>query len=98
MATRNGSNAAAKSRREGRKAVAPAGWSGRSGVVWWMVAGGIVAVTSTLAVLLTIAKPTSGQRISPINGPDINDLRATVGAGGYTAPPWPAPADATAAV
>jgi len=98
MATRNGSNAAAKSRRDGRQAVAHARSSGRSGVVWWIVAGGIVAVTSALVVLLTIAKPTGGQRISPINGPDINDLPATVAAGGYTAPPWPAPADATAAV
>jgi hypothetical protein len=98
MATRNGSNAAANSRPDGRKAVAHARSSGRSGVVWWIVAGGIVAVTSALVLLLTIAKPTGGQRASPTNGPDINDLPATVAAGGYTAPPWPAPADATAAV
>jgi hypothetical protein len=94
MATRNGSNAAAKSRRDGRKAVAYARSSARSGTGWWVAVSGIVA----LAVLLTIARSVGGQRTSQMKGPDINDPAATTAVGGYTTPPWPAPADATAAV
>jgi hypothetical protein len=97
MATRNGSNAAAKSRRDGRNAIAHARSSARRGKVWWVVAGAIAAVTSAL-VLLTIAKSPGGQRTSHPKSPDINDPAATVAVGGYTTPPWPAPADATAAV
>src|SRR5277367_4906027 len=70
MATRKGSNAAAKSGRDGSKAVAHARSSARSGVVWWVVAGGIVAVTTALVVLLAIAKSTGGQRTSQTKGPD----------------------------
>src|SRR5271163_4291832 len=98
MATRKGSNAAAKSRRDGRKVVAHARSSARSGAVWWVVAGGIVAVTTALVVLLTIAKSTGGQPTSQTKGHDINNPPATVAVGGYTTPPWPAPADASAAV
>jgi len=98
MATRKGSNAAAKSGRDGSKAVAHARSSARSGVVWWVVAGGIVAVATALVVLLTIAKSTGGQRTSQTKGHDINNPPATVAVGGYTTPPWPAPADASAAV
>jgi hypothetical protein len=95
MATRNGSNAAAKSRRDGRKAVAYARSSARSGTGWWIAASGIVA----LVLLLTIARSIGGQRTTPqTKGPDINDPAATIAVGGYTTPPWPAPADATAAV
>ena len=94
MASRNGSNAAAKSRRGGRKAVAYARSSAHSGTRWWVAASGIVA----LVVLLTIARSIGGQRTSQTKGPDINDPTATIAVGGYTTPPWPAPADATAAV
>jgi len=95
MATRNGSNAAAKSRRDGRKAVAYARSSARSRTGWWIAASGIVA----LVLLLTIARSIGGQRAtSQTKGPDINDPAATIAVGGYTTPPWPAPADATAAV
>ncbi|HEX4391358.1 MAG TPA: hypothetical protein VH084_07420 [Mycobacterium sp.] len=94
MATRNGSNAAAKSRRDGRKAVAHARSSARTGTRWRVAASGIVA----LVVLLTIARSVGGQRTSQTKGPDINDPAATIAVGGYTTPPWPAPADATAAV
>src|ERR1700749_762314 len=95
MATRNGSNAAAKSRRDGRKAVADARSSARSRTGWWISASGIVA----LVLLLTIARSIGGQRTTPqAKGPDINDPAATIAVGGYTTPPWPAPADATAAV
>ena len=73
MATRKGSTAAAKSRRDGSKAVAHARSSARSGVASWVVAGGIVAVATALVVLLTIAKSTGGQRTSPTKGPDINN-------------------------
>ena len=65
-----------------------------AGTGWWVAASGIVA----LVVLLTIARSIGGQRTSPTNGPDINNPAATVAVGGYTTPPWPAPADATAAV
>jgi hypothetical protein len=92
MATRNGSNADAKS--NGRKAVARARSSARSGTGWWVAASGIVA----LVVLITIARSIGGQRTSQTKGPDINDPAATIAVGGYTTPPWPAPADATAAV
>ena len=98
MATRKGSTAAAKSRRDGSKAVAHARSSARSGVASWVVAGGIVAVATALVVLLTIAKSTGGQRTSPTKGPDINNPPATVAVGGYTTPPWPAPTDPSAAV
>src|SRR5437879_12815873 len=97
MATRNGSNAGAKSRRDGRKAVAHARSSTRRGKVWWVVAGAVAVVTSAL-VLLTIAKSPGGQRTSRTKSPDINDPAATVAGGGYTTPPWPAPADATTPV
>jgi hypothetical protein len=94
MATRNGSNAAAKSTRDGRKAVAHARSSDRSGTRWWIAASGIVA----LAVLLTIGRLISGPHTPQTKGPDINNPAATIAVGGYTTPPWPAPADATAAV
>jgi hypothetical protein len=92
MATRNGSNAAAKSRRDGRKVVAHARSSARTATGWWIAASGIVA----LVVLLTIARSIGGQRTSQTHGPDAP--AATIAVGGYTTPPWPAPADATAAV
>ncbi|MGB9252292.1 MAG: hypothetical protein WCC28_21545 [Mycobacterium sp.] len=94
MATRNGSDAAAKTRRDGRKAVAHARSSALSGTRWWIAAIGIVV----LVVLLTIARLIGWQRTSQTKGPDINDPAATVAVGGYTTPPWPAPADATDAV
>src|ERR1700734_2426638 len=81
MATRNGSNAAAKSRRDGRRAVAYARSSARSGTGWWIAASGIVA----LVLLLTIARSIGGQRTtSQTKGPDINDPAATIAVGGYT--------------
>jgi hypothetical protein len=98
MATGKGSNAATKSRRDGRKAVARARSSDGSRLVGWVIAGGIIAIASALVALFAISKLPGKQGISQAMSPDINNPAATIAVGGYTAPPWPAPADASAAV
>lgn len=97
MATSKDSPADAKAQREGRKTVARVRSSTRAGAIRWVLAGAVAAVTSSL-VLLAIAKSHGGQNGSQSPGPDINNAPATVAVGSYTSPPWPAPADTSAAV
>jgi len=97
MAMRKGFPSAAKAQREGRKTVARVRSSTRAGAIRWVLAGAVAAVTSTL-VLLAIAKSHGGQHGSQAPGHDINNAPATVAVGSHTSPPWPAPADASAAV
>lgn len=98
MALRKGSNTAAQKRHDGRKAVARARSSGRSGLVWWLLASGAVVVAAAMIVVFTLTKLPGGQHASVAKGPVINSPPATIAVGDYTTPPWPAPEDASAAV
>jgi hypothetical protein len=97
MTIRKGPDAMAKPRRDGRKAVGQARSGGRSGWMWWAGVGVVVVAAITVVVIVTFVKP-PGQRALQAGEPDINKPPATIAVGDYTAPPWPAPADASAAV
>lgn len=86
-----------KLRRDGRRAVRNARLGTRVGALGWLLAG-CTTVIALVAALAVIMRPSGGQRISLGPEPDIHGAPATVAAGGYSTPPWPAPADATAAV
>lgn len=81
----------------GAKAVARARSGRRSGRMWWAGVGVVVAAAIAAVVIITSLKSTEQRAL---NGawPDINNPPTTMGVGGYTAPPWPAPNDASAAV
>jgi hypothetical protein len=97
MTMRKGPGAMAKQRRDGRKAVALARPGRGIGWMWWAGVGVVVMAAIASVVIITLVK-SPGQRALKALGPDINNPPATVGVGDYTAPPWPAPADASAAV
>lgn len=97
MTIRKGPGAMAKPRRDGRKTVARAQSGRRSGWMWWAGAGVVVLAAIATVVLVTSVK-SPGQHASKAVEPDINNPPATIAVGDYTAPPWPAPADASAAV
>jgi hypothetical protein len=65
--------------------------------MWWAGVGVVVMAAIASVVIITSVK-SPGQRASKAGQPDINNPPATVAVGDYTAPPWPAPADASAAV
>lgn len=87
----------AKPQCDGRKAVAQARSGGRSRWVWWVGVGVVVMAAITVVVIVTFVK-SPGQRALQAAEPDINKPPATIAMGDYTGPPWPAPADASAAV
>jgi hypothetical protein len=97
MTIRKGPGAMAKPRRDRRKAVGQARSGGRSGWMWWAGVGVVVVAAITVVVIVTLVK-SPGQRALQAGEPDINKPPATIAVGDYTAPPWPAPADASAAV
>jgi hypothetical protein len=65
--------------------------------MWWVGVGVVVVAAITVVVIVTFVK-SPGQRALQATAPDINKPPATIAVGDYTAPPWPAPADASAAV
>ncbi|MGX9787206.1 hypothetical protein [Mycobacterium sp. MMS18-G62] len=92
-----GQNSGSESSRTAHKAVTQAR-SGRRGGRWWWI-GGTAIVVALLVVVIVTALRTNGQRSSPdTSASGLNNPPATVAAGGNTPPPWPAPADAAAAV
>ncbi|TNC29660.1 hypothetical protein [Amycolatopsis alkalitolerans] len=86
----------AAKRKSSAKAVARARSGGRSG---WLWGGAAVAVVALLVVVIVVTTRSSGTKpgaAPPSTG--INNPPATTAAGQDSAPPWPAPQDATAAV
>lgn len=81
----------------GAKAVARARSGRRSGRMWWAGVGVVVAAAIAAVVIVTSVK-SPGQHALKGAEHDINNPPATVALGDYTAPPWPAPTDASAAV
>lgn len=84
------------SSRAARKAVAQARSGGRSDRWWWI--GGTGVIVALLVVVIVVALRTGGERASEASTPNLNSPPASVAVGADTAPPWPAPADAAAAV
>jgi hypothetical protein len=97
MAPRKSPASETKSQRLGRKTIARARSGTRTGAIRWVLAAGAAAITLLLILLAIIKSPVS-QHGSPDPGPDIKNAPATVAVGNNTSPPWPAPADASAAV
>lgn len=94
MAERVRRDAAAKARRDGRKAIAQARPGGRR--VWlWLATGAVVAAAVAAVVVIVMTPP--GQRSTPTESASLNNPPATVAVGADALPPWPAPADAAAA-
>ena len=82
--------------RAARKAVARARSGGRAGRWLWIAAA--AGVAALLVVVVVVAMRTSGHRSSETPAAGLNNAPATVATGADAAPPWPAPADAAAAV
>jgi len=96
MAAKKGRGTTVKSSRDGRKAIARAQSSRRSGWLW-LAAGVVVAAPIVVIVVITIMK-SPGQRTSDTESASLQNPPATVAKGAETMPPWPAPADARGAV
>ncbi|WP_099041855.1 hypothetical protein [Mycobacterium neglectum] len=87
---------ATKSSRDGRKAVARAQSSRRSSWLW-LAAGVVVAAPIVVIVIFSITKsPRAGHTRDGIG--EMQSPPATVAVGAEPMPPWPTPADASAAV
>jgi hypothetical protein len=85
------------SSRAARKAVAQARSGGRSDRWWWI--GGAAVVVALLVVVIVVAVRPGGPRSSRDTAESgLNNPPASVAVGTDSAPPWPAPADAAAAV
>lgn len=84
------------SARAAQKAVAQARGSGSRGGLLW--AGAAVAVVALIAVVIIALTQSAGTRQSDTAATNINNPPATTAAGRDIPPPWPAPADAAAAV
>ena len=96
MAAKKSPGTAVKSSRNGRKAIARAQSSRGSGWLW--LAAGVVVV-APIVVMVTISIMNSpGQRTSDTEAASLQNPPATIAKGAETMPPWPAPADARAAV
>lgn len=96
MAARKSPGTAVKSSRDSRKAIARAQSSRRSGWLW-VAAGVVVAAPIVVMVIITIMK-SPGPRTPDAESASLQNPPATVAKGAETMPPWPAPADAKAAV
>ena len=95
-ARKSPSRAAVKSSRDGRKAIARAQSSRRSGWLW--LAAGVVVVAPIVVIVTISIMKSPGQRVSDTESASLQNPPATVAKGADTMPPWPAPADARAAV
>jgi hypothetical protein len=85
-----------KSSRDGRKAIARAQSSRRSGWLW-LAAGVVFAAPIVVIVIVSIMK-SPGQSTPDTESASLQSPPATVAVGAETMPPWPAPANASAAV
>lgn len=83
--------------RDARKALAAARSGGRRGTVLWTV-GAVAVVGALLIVVIVVAVTNRGAHKSATGAGLLNNPPATVAVGANTVPPWPAPADASAAV
>lgn len=83
--------------RDARKALAAARSGGRRGTVLW-TAGAVAVVGALLLVVIVVAIKNRGAHKSVADAGQLNNPPATVAVGANTLPPWPAPADASAAV
>lgn len=84
------------SSRDGRKAIARAQSSRRSGWLW-LAAGVVVAAPIVVIVIFNMVK-SSGPGTPETGSASLQSPPATLAVGAETMPPWPAPADASAAV
>lgn len=94
MAAKDARRAQTKADRDGRKAVARAGSGGRS--VWSWIGAAVVVLAAVVVVVLTVTSPR--RHTGPTGSASLNNPPATVAIGNAEPPPWPAPADAAAAV
>ncbi|MCV7346029.1 hypothetical protein [Mycolicibacterium rhodesiae] len=85
-----------KASRDGRKVIAQAQSSRRSGWLW-LAAGVVVAAPIVAIVVISIVK-SPATRAPETESASLQKPPATVAVGADTMPPWPAPADAKAAV
>jgi hypothetical protein len=85
------------SARDGRKAVTRARSGGRRATLPWIAAAAVVAA-ALLAVIVIAVTKNGGTKTSDTATASLNNPPATVAIGANSMPPWPAPADATAAV
>jgi len=85
------------SARDGRKAVARARAGGRR-TRWLCVAATVLVAAALLAVVVIAVTKNGGTKTSDTATASLNNPPATVAVGANSMPPWPAPADATAAV
>jgi hypothetical protein len=92
-----GAKKSPKSTRDGRKAIAQARSDGRRSGLLWLAAGVVAAAALGVVVIVPIVN-SSGPRTSEPEAASLNHPPATVAVGEDSAPPWPAPADAKAAV
>lgn len=96
MAARKSPRTTVKSSRDGRKAIARAQSSRRSGWLW--LAAGVVFVAPIVVIVIVSIMKSPGQLTPDTEAASLQSPPATVAVGAETMPPWPAPADASAAV
>lgn len=96
MAARKSLRTTVKSSRDGRKAIARAQSSRRSGWLW--LAAGVVFVAPIVVIVIISIMKSPGQGAPDTESASLQSPPATVAVGAETMPPWPAPADASAAV
>lgn len=81
--------------RAARKATSRARFGGRASGWLWIAA---TAAVAALLVVVVVTMRTGSHRTPHTAEADLNNPPATAAAGADTAPPWPVPADAAAAV
>jgi hypothetical protein len=86
-----------RSTRRGTDVVARARSGSRRGALLWVSAAVVVAAALLVVVVMAVTR-NSGTQVSAGDAASLNNPPATVAAGAQTAPPWPTPADASAAV
>lgn len=82
---------------DARKVVARAR-SGRRRTTWLWIAATVVVAAALLVVVVIAVTKNGGTKGSETETASLNNPPATVAVGAKSMPPWPAPADATAAV
>jgi hypothetical protein len=98
MGARKTPRPAAKASRDGRKAVAAARSGGRRGTLIWVGAFVVVIAAVLAVVIVSVTRKGDSDRAASPESPSLDHPPATVAVGADSSPPWPAPADAAAAV
>jgi hypothetical protein len=93
---RKGATASKPAAREARNIMARARSGGRRGT-WLWIAATVVVAAAVLAVVIIAMTKNVGAPGSDTDAAGLNGPPATVAVGATSLPPWPAPADATAA-